>query len=108
MPYRNLSLEELARHLGIDARIVRRWADRGVLPGKMVGGQWRFNRAQMLDWLQREIHNLDQEHIRSLERAMSDGRREAVFDELLAPEAVDMNLPARSKASVLSELVRLA
>ncbi len=108
MPYRNLTLEELARHLGIDARIVRRWADRGVLPGKMVGGQWRFNRARMLDWLQREIHNLDERHIRSLERAMSDGQREAVFDEMLAPEAVDMNLPAKSKASVLRELVRLA
>lgn len=108
MPYRNMTLDELARHLGIDARLVRRWADRGRLPGKLVGGQWRFNRAQMLDWLQREIHSLDVEHIRSLERAMSAGNRDAVFDDLLAPEAVEMNLPARSRASVLRELVRLA
>jgi PTS system nitrogen regulatory IIA component len=108
MPYRNLSLDQLARHLGMDARLVRRWAERGRLPGAMVQGEWRFNRAQLLDWLQREIHSLDQEHISNLERAMSDGSDDQVLGELLSQEAIDMQLPARSRASVLSELVRLA
>lgn len=108
MPFRNMTLEELARHIGMDAREVRRLAERGTLPGQMVGGTWRFNSAQMLDWLQRELHTLDEQHIRNIERAMSDVRDEAVFDTLLGPQAVDMNLPARSRASVLRELVALA
>jgi len=103
-----MTLEELARHIGIDARTVRRWAERGRLPGMMVQGQWRFNRAQLLDWLQREIHTLDPQHISDLERAMSDGSDQQLLGSLLAPEAIDMNLPARSRASVLHELVRLA
>ncbi len=108
MPYRNLTLPELARHIGMDARDVQRMADKGTLPGHRVGGEWRFNRAALLDWLQREIPNLDPAHIRNLERAMSDQPDEAVFERLLALESVEMCLPARSKGSTLRELVRLA
>ncbi len=107
MPYRNMSIDELARHIGMDARIVRKWAEKGRLPGLMIQGQWRFNRAQMLDWLQKEIHNLDRQHISNLERAMSDGNDEEIISEILPPEGVEMNLPARSRASVLKELVGL-
>ena len=108
MPYRNMTLAELARHIGMDAREVKRLADRGVLPGRLIGGVWRFNRAQMLDWLQREMHSLDPRHLHNLDRAMSETDDEAVIDALLATEAIDMNLPARSRASVLRELVGLA
>ena len=108
MPYRNMTIDELARHIGMDARELRKMADKGNLPGNRVGGQWRFNRAQMLDWLQREMHTLDEQNLRNLERAMSDGGDQSVISDLLAAEAVDMNLPARSKASVLRELVSLA
>jgi excisionase family DNA binding protein len=98
MPYRNMSIDDLARHLGMDARLVKKWAERGRLPGTMVQGEWRFNRAQMLDWLQREMHTLDEEHLANLERAMSDGTSDAIVGELLATEGIDMNLPARSRA----------
>lgn len=108
MPYRNMTLDELARHLGLDARLVRKWAERGTLPGTMVGGEWRFNRAQMLDWLQRDIHSLDHEHVRNLERAMSAGSSECLVSELIPAEGINMNLPARSRSSVLRELVGLA
>jgi PTS system nitrogen regulatory IIA component len=108
MPYRNMTLAELARHIGMDAREARRLADRGVLPGHLIGGEWRFNRTQMLEWFQREMHTLDERHLRNLERAMSGGPAAPGFSTLLPPEAVDMSLRARSKASVLRELVALA
>jgi PTS system nitrogen regulatory IIA component len=108
MPYRNMTLAELAQHIGMDTREVKRLADRGVLPGQLIGGEWRFNRAQMLDWLQREMHSLDHRHILNLERAMSQTQDEAIISSLLATEAVDMNLLARSRPSLLRELVGLA
>jgi len=108
MPYRNMTLDELARHIGMDAREVRRLANRGILPGRQVRGEWRFNRAQMLDWLQREMHSLGEKHIRNLEQAMSDRQETVTVDSLLAAEAVDMDLRAKSKPSVLRELVSLA
>ena len=107
MPYRNMSIEELARHIGMDARVVRRWAEKGKLPGQMIGGQWRFNRAQLLDWLQREMHSLEEEHVRNLERAMRDVGADRVIGSYLAVEGIELNLPARSRASVLRELVQI-
>jgi PTS system nitrogen regulatory IIA component len=103
-----MSLEELARQIGMDARVVRKWAEKGRLPGQMIAGEWRFNRAQMLDWLQREMHTLDALHIRNLERAMRDEGTERVIGAYLSPEGIDLYLPAKSRASVLRELVHLA
>lgn len=108
MPYRNMSLDELARHIGMDARLVRRWAERGRLPGQLVGGEWRFNRAALLEWLQRDMHSFDEEHVRNLERAMREGENHHLVASFLATEAVEVNLPARSRASVLRELVTVA
>jgi PTS system nitrogen regulatory IIA component len=109
MPYRNMSLDQLARHIGIDAREVKRLADRGVLPGQFIGGQWRFNGQQMLEWLQREMHSLTPEQIRALESAMSNaGAADEIVGARLATAGIDLNLAARSKASVLRELVGLA
>lgn len=109
MPYRNMSLEQLATHTGMDARELKRLADRGVLPGQFVGGQWRFNSQQMLEWLQREMHSLTPEQIRGLEAAMSDaGAADEIVGSRLALAGIDLTLAARSKASVLRELVNLA
>ena len=108
MPYRNMSLDELARHIGMDVREVRRLADRGTLPGQQVGGEWRFHRAQLLEWLQREMHSLDPADIQNLERAMSDQQDEVMIGPLIPTEGVELSLPARSKSSVLRELVNLA
>lgn len=108
MPYSNMSLQEIARHIGMDAREVKKLADKGVLPGRLIGGEWRFNRMQMLEWLQKDMHTLDRRHIQNLDRAMSKDEREAVISALLATEGVDLKLPARSKPSVIRELVRLA
>lgn len=108
MPYQSMSILELARHIGMDAREVERMADKGILPGRRVGGEWRFNGMQLLDWLQSNMHTLDAEHRRNLERAMASAPDQAVFSSLLAPEAVEVNLPARSRASALRELVGVA
>jgi PTS system nitrogen regulatory IIA component len=62
----------------------------------------------MLDWLQREMHALDPRDLHNLEQATADDPNRIVIGNLLAPQAVDLNLPARSRASVLRELVRLA
>jgi PTS system nitrogen regulatory IIA component len=108
MPYSHMKLDELARHIGMDAREVRKWAERGWLPGQKIGGEWRFHRAEMLDWLQREIHTLSTENIRNLERATSTGEDEHLISGLLSTAGIDLHLPARSKSSLLRELINLA
>lgn len=108
LPYRNMSIEELARHLGMDLREARKLAEAGRIPGQYIAGQWRFNSAQLHEWLQREMHGLQPQQIERIEKAMTDRHGEPVIDEYLPTSAIDLNLPARSKASVLRELVHLA
>jgi len=108
VPYRNLSLDDFAKHVGMDARVVRRMADRGELPGHKVGGEWRFNRAQITEWLQVKMHTFDEERLISLEQTMGAESGDLVVTSLIGWEGVDVSLPARTRASVLRELVKLA
>ena len=112
MPYRSMSLEEFARHVGMDVREVRRLADRGKLPGDKIGGQWRFNRAKVTEWLQQEMHLLDHDRLVAIERSMgpegTPGAPEMIVTGLMGLPGVDVSLRANSRTSVLRELVRLA
>lgn len=46
-----LTAEQLAALLQIDVATVRKLATRGEIPGRKVGGHWRFSRQAVLDWL---------------------------------------------------------
>ncbi len=111
MPYRNMTLEAFAKHVGMDARDVRRLADRGKLPAQKVGGEWRFNRARVTEWLQQEMPALDHQRLIGIEQAMgvrhADGG-DMVVTDLIGVEGVDVVFAANTKASVLRELVNLA
>jgi len=109
-----MSLEEFAKHVRMDAREVRRLAERGKLPGNKVAGQWRFNRARVTEWLQQEMHKLDERRLVALERSMggitpdSVDESRTVITDLIGLEGIDLALPARTRPSVLRRLVRIA
>jgi PTS system nitrogen regulatory IIA component len=46
----NLTVRDVARMLNSSERTVYRWIDRGDLPAYRVNGQYRFNRAELLEW----------------------------------------------------------
>ena len=52
-----LSVEEVARQFGIDRTTVYRLAQRSILPGFKVGGQWRFSEEMLEDWVSQRVHH---------------------------------------------------
>ena len=46
-----LTLEEVAELLCVEAEAVAQLAASGELPGRLIGGAWRFARIAVLDWL---------------------------------------------------------
>jgi excisionase family DNA binding protein len=46
-----LTLAEAAELLRIDEQTVAKAAERGELPGRKLGGEWRFARSAVLRWL---------------------------------------------------------
>lgn len=114
MPFQNMTIEDFARHVGLDARAVRKMAERDQLPAQKVAGKWRFNRAQVTEWLQQEMLTLDidETRLRAIEKAMSEAGIRDVNQHLVTArmslDGIDLALPAKTKSSVLLELVSLA
>jgi excisionase family DNA binding protein len=46
-----LTLEQAAALLQVDAAEITALAEAGELPGRRIGGEWRFPRAALLAWL---------------------------------------------------------
>ena len=52
MAEEHFSIESLAVYLHLTPPQVQRLADRGRLPGRKVGGQWRFAGAEIHHWME--------------------------------------------------------
>jgi PTS system nitrogen regulatory IIA component len=102
-----LDLAELASLLRRDQRELSKLASRGQLPGRKVGGDWRFARSDIQQWLEAEMPGFDEEQLKRLETAPTEVA-EPLLTSLLAPACVEVPLQARTPSSVLRELVRLA
>lgn len=103
-----LDLDQLASLLGRDARELGKLANRGHLPGRKIGGQWRFATAEVHHWLEREMPRLSDRDLKALDPAVATDENPLLVSSLLPQECIDLSLPARTRDSVLRELVKLA
>ena len=112
MPYGSMDLPELARFLGIEEKRADRMAQRGEIPCMKVAGQRRFNRAEITAWLQQHMPSLNKDHLARMDAGIGSHRQicdqDKIVSDLLRPEAINPSLPARTRNSVIKELVLLA
>ena len=103
-----LDLEQLASLLGRDARELGKLANRGHLPGRKVGGEWRFAAAEIHHWVERQMPAWSDKEHHDLDPICRSGGITPVIVGLIPANCIDINLPARTKGSVIRELVKLA
>jgi len=113
MPYRDFDVQSLARYLHITPQQVEKLAERGKLPGRKVGGQWRFAKPDIHHWFERRIGASDELELLEVEAVLQ--RSSPVEDELdvriaevLPVEAIAVPLCARTRNSVIDAMVELA
>ena len=46
-----LTLEQAAEMLQLSTRTIQRLVSKGKMPGRRIGGQWRFDRDQLRAWV---------------------------------------------------------
>ncbi|MEW5988781.1 MAG: helix-turn-helix domain-containing protein [Chloroflexota bacterium] len=49
-----MRIGEVAEFLKMGRATVYRWAKAGVIPGRKIGGAWRFSRPALEAWLQQQ------------------------------------------------------
>lgn len=104
-----MDLEQLATYLQRDLREVSKLANRGYLPGHKVSGQWRFARAEINQWLESQLPEYTDQQLTALETRTAIGTAgEPLITSLLSEASMAVPLPARTRTSVLKEMVRLA
>jgi len=113
MPHTDFDIERLAAYLHLAPAQVARLADRGKLPGRKVGGQWRFSQAEIHHWLEDRIGLSDEGELIQVEGVLqrAAGASQApdiLIAELLPLDAIAIPLLARTRNSVITRMVDLA
>jgi PTS system nitrogen regulatory IIA component len=113
MPHADFETESLARYLHISPQQVLKMAERGSVPGRKIGGQWRFSRAEIHHWLEERMgaaDDADLAHVQGLLDRAAEHREPATvrISDLLMPEAIAIPLPARTRSSVIKSIVEVA
>jgi PTS system nitrogen regulatory IIA component len=104
-----MGLEELATYLHRDVREVSKMASRGHLPGQKVGGEWRFLRVEINQWLERQMPGYTEQQLTALEAGSDrNPEYEPLLAEYLSEASVAVPLAASTRASALRDLVALA
>ncbi len=113
MTYEDFDVEGLASYLHLAPAKVSRLADRGKIPGRKVGGKWRFSRADIHHWLEDRIGLSDEEELVEMEGVLDRPLDTAATETpciaaLLKPAAIAIPLAARTRGSVIVKMTILA
>jgi PTS system nitrogen regulatory IIA component len=109
----DFDIDSLAAYLHVMPAQISRLADRGKIPGRRVGGEWRFSQAEIHHWLEQRIGLSDADELMAMEGVLKRSAgpaTEEVFriSDLILPEAIAVPLDARTRASVISAMTELA
>jgi PTS system nitrogen regulatory IIA component len=109
----DFDIDRLAAYLHMMPDAVLKLAERGKLPGRRVGGEWRFSAAEVHHWLENRIGLSDDDALLQMEGALDRAAGPAAIEEisitdLLKPEAIEVPLDARTRGSVIEKMTELA
>lgn len=112
MPKEDFDLDSLARYLHITPAQVQKLAERDKVPGRRIGGQWKFSRAEIHHWLEERIGLADDSDLRDVEQVLREAAGAQATAERIAEqltvETMAIPLAARTRSSVIKAMVDLA
>ena len=112
MAEEDFDIASLANHLHMLPAQIMKLVDRGKLPGRRVGGDWKFSRAEVHHWLEEKIGLSDESELAALETQLErtdvQSEGEVSIARLLPLDAIAVPLEARTRASVIKDMAELA
>jgi PTS system nitrogen regulatory IIA component len=106
----DFDVESLAAYLHLSPAQIARLAERDKLPARRVQGQWRFSPAEIHHWLEERIGISDEQELSDMEGFLRPpaAHEPPSIAELLPVEAIALPLLARTRGSVIKEMVAAA
>ena len=110
MPEEVFDLQSLAKYLHLSPQQVEKLVKKDEIPSRRIGGELRFSRAEVHQWMESRMGLLDDAELLAVENQMTmpgDDPRESVA-ALLREDAVSVPLVARTRNSVITAMTELA
>ena len=111
----DLDLAQIAQYLHITPSQAEKMAVRGKIPGRRVGGQWRFNEADIHHWLEERIGASEGgDELARVQQVVDRMTAESVdsterpLHELCSVDTIRVPLQARTRGSVIRSMCDLA
>ncbi len=106
----DFDLQSLATYLHLTPAQVERMANREQLPGRRVGGQWKFSTSEIHHWWEDRIGLSTPTELEQVERVLDTTRPADTpgIAALLQPAAIAIPLQARTRNSVIERICALS
>ncbi|HEY0947779.1 MAG TPA: PTS sugar transporter subunit IIA [Opitutaceae bacterium] len=113
MPHRALTLEELADYLHVSRSDAEQLVRTSDIPHQERGGRLVFQRGEIDAWASQRILGMPDKRLSVYHEKSMRGAREVFPDDalipaLLTPDAIDLALNSKTRASVIRDMVALA
>src|SRR5207248_5998644 len=97
-----LMVRDAAQLLNVTEKTIYRWIKQGVIPAYQINDQYRFNRAELLEWATSRKINVSPEIFAEPE---GNGGSPPMLSEALRAGGVHYRVGGRDKPSVLRAVV---
>ena len=105
----HFDIESLAEFLHVSPQQVTKLATRDRLPGRRVGGEWRFSRAEIHHWLEERIGVSNEAELLDMEGLVTEAHPEGIrIAELIQKTGVAVPLLAKTRNRVIDSMSELA
>ncbi|MCF7944892.1 MAG: PTS sugar transporter subunit IIA [Spirochaetia bacterium] len=97
-----LTLNEVAEYLKIAPKTVSRMIQKNEIPCMKIGGQWRFRKSSIDEWLHTKMVQTSEQNIIGMMETDADS---VPLSRLLNPDFIRLDIQAGSKTSILRQLL---
>ena len=108
----DFDLASLATYLHLTPQQVDRLASRGKIPGRKLGGEWKFSEAEIHHWMEERmglLEDLELAHVEdALARADNLPEQQETLASMLQMPSISCQLKGRTKNSIINEMSELA
>ena len=109
----DFDIQGLAAYLHLTPSQVGKLVDRGELPGRKVGGSWKFSEQEIHHWLEERIGVFEEGQLTHVETVLeksapSVDEQPVTLSEIIPAEGVACPLAAKTRSRVVDAMVELA